>query len=96
MILWNELRSIDVRDKKNTDAKAYECQTWWENNCLFWEPEARNAFKQAYLAAMRQATLYQQNANGDELKKEGEIIRGAVNLIQEGVELPEIKGNENE
>src|SRR5262245_13021112 len=47
--LWRKLRSNAHLEGINSI--VLECQEWWERNCLYLAPAAREAFLQAYFAA---------------------------------------------
>ncbi|MDR6887865.1 MULTISPECIES: hypothetical protein [Variovorax] len=76
------------------------CQEWWEKNCLYLEPQAREAFSNAYFAAnvhqtLLQASQFQMNASPEQAKQGIENITtnwarvtGALNVVLESVALP--------
>ncbi|WP_445286549.1 hypothetical protein [Variovorax atrisoli] len=76
------------------------CQEWWEKNCLYLEPQAREAFSNAYFAAgvhqtLLQASKFQMNLSPDQAKKNVENITanwsrvmGALDVVLESVALP--------
>ncbi|CAG37899.1 hypothetical protein [Desulfotalea psychrophila] len=92
--LWRNL-ILHVWNKEKIDAVVMECQEWWGNNCLYLEPEARNAFCTAYMSAgnhraiseSKDATLTKQNWK--------EITNAGVTLV-ECVKLPTISGLETD
>jgi len=52
---WRELMK-DLYGE-NVGDTAFKCQEWWEKNCLFLEPTAREAFMNAIGAALMHRTL---------------------------------------
>jgi len=48
---FSRLRWIqrDLNDRHKLSETVFECQDWWENNCLYLSPEAMQAFSRAYL-----------------------------------------------
>jgi len=82
------------RGKNDFEEHIFQAQEWWRDNCLYLEPQARNAF----FIATNQLFL-----NNDLIhtpgRKQVEIIQAtwadvekAFSLIIEGVDLPPIKG----
>lgn len=81
------------------------CQTWWEKNCLYLEPEARNAFSNAYFAASVHKTLlhamqWQPPSADDAQKRIDDVatnwarVTSALNVMLEAVALPPLTGSE--
>src|ERR1700730_553321 len=54
-LLWRKLRSNVYSNDINSI--VLECQQWWERNCLYLAPAAREAFLQAYFAAADHRSL---------------------------------------
>jgi hypothetical protein len=67
-----------------------DCQEWWNNNCLYLSPDARAAFKKAYIAAdyLSQPTNIQ--AGPESRKKDVEELNLAGEIIVKGVYLPSV------
>ncbi|MDI3548102.1 MAG: hypothetical protein PWR10_1754 [Halanaerobiales bacterium] len=85
--LWSEL-FFSLNSEKVHD-KAYKCQEWWYENCLYLDPKTRKAFKKALLDAQ----LYNQtDRNNDKDLKEKlfKEVEKVGELIVKGVELPTI------
>lgn len=61
-----------------------QCQTWWEQNCLYLTPEAREAFYEAFHRADNHDNLrgdaQAQRENFEQIRATGEIIVVAVQL----------------
>lgn len=85
--LWLKLFQ-GIHDEDNAK-RVLECQTWWEQNNLYLEPEVRRTFKTACFAAhMHRALLVgarggdseQVTKNWKRLEIVGETIEKAVNL----------------
>lgn len=47
--LWRKL--YGATHKENITQIVMECQDWWDKNCLYLEPDAREAFSRAYWCA---------------------------------------------
>jgi hypothetical protein len=78
-----------------------ECQTWWEGNCLYLEPAAREAFSGAYnsaashksfLDASRFGGANQQNIKG--ITDNWDRIIGAFDVMVAAVALPSLNAEE--
>lgn len=84
--LFNSIHGPDITDV------VIECQNWWDNNCLYLEPAAREAFANAYAAAdLHRAIL--ENSRRDcvaieEININWKIITDAAEIITSSVALP--------
>lgn len=98
--LWTELRS-KAHDSENIGQFVIMCQKWWDENCLYLEPQARKAFKHAYICANnhkdflneRQLLIADKKAIDDinkTIKENWADISKAGPAIVEGIELPTI------
>lgn len=74
-----------------------ECQNWWDNNCLYLDPEAREAFFHALRAAQVHASLLQglsvdkSPERFEKIEKNWAKIGSALGSIEKAVALPPIK-----
>jgi hypothetical protein len=71
-----------------------ECQSWWQNNCLYLDAQARDAFFHAYHAAHIHESLLRGLSSGqspETIKENWAKIVTAGNVIAQGVALPPIK-----
>lgn len=66
-----------------------ECQTWWNNNCLYLEEKARTAFWKAYMQALTQKDLVK-TGNIELADKNMSVIRAAGDALAEAIELPPV------
>jgi len=90
--LWRKIMA-DMGNPAKIGETVARCQEWWDNNCLYLTPQARQAFGQAYLTAHTlQGTMASRDIKLIQL--EFETIRRAGDLIVEGVELPTIAEGE--
>jgi hypothetical protein len=90
--LWRRiLKDLDTAKIGDT---VMECQEWWNNNCLYLTPDARQAFVQAYLTASSRAVVMG-SRDVNLISREFEIIKRAGELIAQGVELPIINEGED-
>jgi len=96
--LWRKLLFVMHTDK--LDGVLIECQKWWDNNCLYLEAEAREAFVRAFQAAGSHENLLKCLDRGiatkEQIKQNGDIIRAAGPAIVQGVALPPIKDSKAE
>ena len=93
--LWRRL----VRDvySDQIGATVHACQVWWEENCLYLEPAAREAFSAAYATAhsyKRVAEAPRREDHDDFLVKRWERIEAAGQIILESVALPRLTPTE--
>jgi hypothetical protein len=91
--LWRKLIFSDD-DKKTLDPVVLECQTWWNNNCLYLTPEARHAFFTAFmLAPLRPQLLKSRDTTA--IKDNFKQITIAGEIIVKGNSLPTIGDQES-
>ena len=88
--LWRKL--VGVLWNGDVNSVVEECQRWWDENCLYLEPEARNAFSIAYFLApsVRQDVGGMRNhgtghtptmeARHQEIMRAGDVLVQAVQL----------------
>jgi hypothetical protein len=92
--LWRKLIS-SFGDDKELGSVIMECQTWWNNNCLYLEPKSRKAFNRAY----SNAHLYPILRGGRDaiaIEKNMERIITAGEIIVQGITLPTIGESEKD
>lgn len=65
-----------------------KCQEWWEKNCLYLEPEVRDAFVAAYSAAHSHHAYVQARAESKILTENWELITKFPNVLFEAIQLP--------
>lgn len=65
-----------------------ECQDWWNKNCLYLTPEAREAFSYSYHCAHMHGGFLQDQSNPDLVKENWKNITDAGDAIVKGAELP--------
>ena len=84
--LWRRLLSTVHSEEVN--AVVTECQYWWDRNCLYLNPQAREAFNGAFFAAHMHKGLLQDRSNRKAVQENWAVIMRAGELIVSGVELP--------
>jgi len=95
--LWLELVS-HIWSKDSGDV-IKKCQEFWTNNCIYLEPEPREAFRGAYMAAHDHPEIVKAQKNtpwAKEILENWERITKAGESIIKAVELPTIKGLDND
>lgn len=84
--LWRKLhRSTHSSHCANV---VLECYEWWEKNCLYLEPSAREAFSAAYMAAGVHQSLLDSRSDVEVVKANFAKIRDAGEVIVRSVSLP--------
>jgi hypothetical protein len=91
--LWRELKH-NAHDSKTIGDVVLRCQDWWEKNCLYLEPEAREAFFKAYIAAHSHHQYVELRDNPDLVKNNWKTIIDAGTIIEKCVDLPPIAGED--
>ncbi|CAG4919194.1 hypothetical protein [Paraburkholderia saeva] len=75
-----------------------ECQTWWEHNALYLEPQVREAFNRAYFAAASHRSLVnvpdREESTAATVRENWKLIMEAGDVILEAVELPALNERE--
>jgi hypothetical protein len=79
--LWKELYAV-ARDE-DASVIVEKCDKWWVNNCLYLEPQAREAFGEALAEALNALHA-----------RDSEKILKAANVIVKAVELPALSEGE--
>jgi predicted acyl esterase len=92
--LWRKLYFSVHRD--DVWGVVLECQSWWDENCLYLSAEARDAFNRAYMAAGHHRELAQNRDAAEDIKKNFDVIRRAGDAIVAGAALPSLGVREAE
>lgn len=93
--LWRKLISA-VHDEKKTFEVVAECQEWWNNNCLYLSPDAREKFRFAYVCAASHKDYVKDRNNPKLVTDNWANITDAGQAIVRGVELPTLGEQEAE
>jgi hypothetical protein len=91
--LWRRLLA-NLGNEKNLGDVVLECQAWWEKNCLYLDPNARQIFVRAYLSAGSHAVMVL-SRDTNLIEKNYQAIIDAGPAIVAGVSLPSIGEFEN-
>lgn len=84
--LWRKLIANVHGDKQREVVN--ECYTWWEQNCIYLSPGAREAFSDAFWAANTHPSLLQDRGNPQPVMQNWDKLMKAGAKIVEGAELP--------
>lgn len=84
--LWRELLS-EVHTGKVNEV-VLKCQDWWEKNCIYLEPNVREAFVSAYHAASMHKSLMLNHAEAETLTENWSLITNFPNAVFKAVQLP--------
>ncbi|OGT80893.1 MAG: hypothetical protein A3J35_07400 [Gammaproteobacteria bacterium RIFCSPLOWO2_02_FULL_52_10] len=84
--LWRKLVTIIHTPERYSVIQ--ECERWWNENCLYLSPNARQAFFDAYWSAHAHRAYLETNASSEVIMKNMNKIENAGNKIVEGAELP--------
>jgi hypothetical protein len=84
--LWRNLR---LDDSKDGSARAVlACQTWWDENCLYLEPQVREAFANAYVNEHLRSELVRMRADSESIIKAADIVNAFPDVLFKAVSLP--------
>jgi hypothetical protein len=87
--LWRKLVA-NTHKEQGIGEVVIECQSWWEKNCLYLDPESREAFYRSYNAAFHHHELVESRENSEAVKSNWREIMRAGETIVRGVALPTI------
>ena len=84
--LWRKVMSATHTEE--IGGVVIECQTWWENNCIYLEPSVRGAFVTAYRAANDHRTYIQGRAEVQLIQSNWKLITSFPNVLFQAIQLP--------
>ncbi len=87
--LWRKLIANTGQGDKTIDT-VIECQKWWDDHCIYLDPEARAAFLKAFHSAADHATFVAIHAEASLLHSAMEDVVRAGEVIVKGAALPTI------
>lgn len=90
--LWREV--LNNTHTEGIGKVVLKCQDWWEKNCLYLEPQVREAFVAAYSAAHSHSAYVQGRAEAALIKDNWEQIIKFPNILFEAVQLPPLSETE--
>ncbi|MFC0254627.1 hypothetical protein [Massilia consociata] len=91
--LW---RKLTMTKDAEVGPAVIECQTWWEMNCLYLEPEVREAFPRAYVGYNTRQQLLVSRGSADALKAAWADLMRFPDILFNAVRLPGLSQIEKE
>ncbi len=90
--LWRKLLR-NIHEESAHDV-VKECEAWWNDNCLYLSPEARQGFLEAFWGVYDHAALLKDRSNPTAATENFDRIMRVGEKITGGVALPPIGGRE--
>ena len=84
--LWRQL--LGAVHTKDAGSTVITCQEWWERNCLYLEPDVREAFVRAYTAVSSHGSLLQDRSATEAIKQNWQEIVRFPQVLFPAVQLP--------
>ena len=92
--LWREL--VATVYSPEIGAIVLKCQDWWDKNCLYLEPDVRQAFIQSYAAAHSHRTLVEARTKPEVVTDHWDCVMRVGDLILAAVQLPALTSAEKQ
>ena len=92
--LWREI--VGTVYFEEIHATVLKCQEWWEKNCLYLEPDVRQAFIQSYGATHSHMALIDAHPDAKLVSEHWDRIIRVGDLILAAVQLPTLTSAEKE
>jgi hypothetical protein len=89
---WRDLMS--KTHSEEAGSAVIVCQSWWEQNCLYLEPEVRQAFVDAYSAAAMHNQLVKSRPDYKVVQENWQRITNFPDLVFKAVQLPAMSSAE--
>ena len=86
---WRKLRSNDPDDA------ILACQAWWEKNCLYLEPNVRQAFVVAYTNEHLRSEFVRIGADSTLITNASDKVMAFPNILFEAIQLPPLSETES-
>jgi hypothetical protein len=84
--LWRKL--IGAVHNEQIGGVVLECQSWWEQNCIYLEPPVREAFVAAYGAAHSHHALLNGHSESSLIRSNWKTITDFPNVLFQAIQLP--------
>lgn len=84
--LWRELMAHVHTD--SVGPVVLKCQAWWEENCLYLEPDVREAFLTAYTSANHHHSYVQSRSDAAFVQANWKDIREFPEVLFKAIKLP--------
>jgi hypothetical protein len=85
--LWRKLLSV-VHIKDKVGPVVFECQEWWDHNCLYLTEEARAAFQLGYSSAFHHGEMVRTQARSELIDENWKNFVRAGDVLVKAVALP--------
>lgn len=85
-VLWRKLMA--KVHSADCSSAVMECQTFWEENCVFLGPETNEAFFQSFMAATVHHSMLQDRVPAKDITANWQVISKAAAVILREVSLP--------
>ena len=89
---WRDLMSKTYTEEAGSSVVA--CQSWWEQNCLYLEPEVREAFLDAYSAAAMHNQLVRSRPDYKVVQENWQRITKFPDIVFKAFQLPPMSSSE--
>jgi hypothetical protein len=95
--LWKKLVSVSNRKENGKECSEHvmKCQEWWNENCLYLDDKAREAFRLSYMAAHSRPNILA-SGHGESMRENFEIVIAAGEKIVAGAALPPLNVDKEE
>lgn len=84
--LWRKLMAATHTD--DVGKVVFECQSWWEQNCVYLEPAVREGFVTAYRAANDHNSLVKGRTEATLIQSNWTRITHFPNVLFQAIQLP--------
>lgn len=84
--LWREILGAVYSDE--IGKVVIKCQDWWEKNCLYLEPNVREAFVKAYSASHIHRELSRDRSDAENVNRSWDTIVDFPKVLFEAIQLP--------
>lgn len=84
--LWRRLLTVVHTDE--VGSIVVECQSWWEQNCIYLEATVREAFVNAYSSAHGHNALIRSRSDVPDIKESWASIIAFPNVLFKAIQLP--------
>jgi hypothetical protein len=91
---FTQWRALIAGPSESGDA-VIACQSWWEKNCLYLEPNVRQAFVEAYTNAHLRAEFVRARAEAKYITDAWDKVMAFPNILFESIQLPPLTPTES-
>ena len=84
--LWRKV--VAATHTEDVGRVVIECQSWWEQNCVYLEPTVRSAFVSAYRAASNHTALVSSRSEVSLIQSNWKSITDFPDVLFQSIQLP--------